>query len=923
MSEFLRDWAEQLAVDPAAAVDGVLTGRTARGTLQRAEADDFFVAALAQAQAGEDRERLHALFDQGLLAWLEARRDWEPGRIARFGAGAYIAQVDRALVTVTRLRPARTAQSLASDHLSWEEWLTPLRRRDWIDLVDAYDLALAANQNDTRFVARWFDRIADAAAWCGPGWHRALRTGLIGLRKLPHPPGSQPEARVAAGLAQFARHALEHHVLAEAEYRRVFEREAAALTTLYPRNPEHWRTVWEGVLGQITDAGHPRVCNWLGERLAALGLIPSSTPPALAQRVPSPPIAARRQPSQPSLPSRAELNALVAQFNRRGFSPELWTNIREFVARHWRYAEASGESHFVVRTVSNLGHRLLHARPQREVVISVRDWAVRALALEPDQPYIWDLWAKALNALGRDEDALAVQWETVRRFPDNPVPRNRLAEALQVRRRAALAEAVLRDTVRDFPRDVVCRVALADLWRAAGRLDEAESLLRDTVRDFPNNEICRTTLAEVLRETKQPKHLKEAENILRDTVRDFPDDEICRNALADLWRAAGRLDEAESLLARTRKRFSRDVVCRVLLASVYARQARLAHGKAKALDRLDKARAAIGEALRLDPRNSFTLEQKTIVDALAAQLESEQDTVPPSLREVDSVDEASEPSFLGMSLAMLRRTPIGELEDGGYPAVDMEATEIEPHAGEAASLPVDAPESSSAGEPSSDQAQSHASPAVQTAGEEEYESEVEGFLRLNTTHGWGYAAWYAEERGLEEEVQREPGVRGELGAVLGCLANDSEGVFIAAPGVDLIEAQPGSYSLRLLAACARERTAPSESATSADNLDTLAESFPEYRDWHDWLRLASLSAPRRAELLDTVRPRGPHTERMERLGFWGGRLLALYPALDNGKRGAASPGDLQPKPAAFRRLAADLALACAARSRPSVSSGCD
>ncbi|MGH8487350.1 MAG: tetratricopeptide repeat protein [Gammaproteobacteria bacterium] len=540
-----------------------------------------------------------------------------------------------------------------------------------------------------------------------------------------------------------------------------------------------------------------------------------------------------------------------------------------------------------MRTVSNFGHRLLGARPPREVVISVRDWAVRALALEPEHDYTWDLWAKALNALGRHEDALAVQWETLRRFPDNPVPRNRLAEALRVRRRAALADAVLRDTVRDFPRDAFCRVALADL----------------------------------LRETKRPE---EAETLLRDTVRDFPDDVFCRNALADLWRTAGRLHEAEGLLAETRARFRRDVVCRVLLTSVYARQARLAHGKAEALDRLGKTRAVIGEALRLDPRDPFALEQKTIVDALAAQLESEQDTLTPSFREGDGVDEASEPRFMGMSLTMLRRMPIAELEDGGYPVVDMDATEVEPSAGEIASLAVDSPEFASAGEPSSDHAQSHAPPAVQAAGEEEYESEVEGFLRLNATHGWGYAAWYAEARGLGEEVPAAPGVSGELSAVLGCLANDSEGVIIAAPEAHLIEAQPGSYSLRLLAACARERTAPSESASSADNLDTLAEAFPEFRDWHDWLRLASLPAPRRAELLDTVRPSsGRPTERMERVGYWDGRLLALYPALDNGKRDAASTADLQPKPAAFRRLAADFALACAVRSRPNVSSGRD
>lgn len=115
--------------------------------------------------------------------------------------------MERAFITAARLRPARTAQALSDDHLAWEEWLTPLRRRDWIDVIDAFDEALAMNQSDPRHSPRWFGRLADAG-WGGPAWRSSLRIGLVGLRKLPHPPGTQPESRVAAGLVHFVRHAL-------------------------------------------------------------------------------------------------------------------------------------------------------------------------------------------------------------------------------------------------------------------------------------------------------------------------------------------------------------------------------------------------------------------------------------------------------------------------------------------------------------------------------------------------------------------------------------------------------------------------------------------------------------------------------------------------------------------------------------------
>lgn len=197
--------------------------------------------------------------------------------------------MDRALSTVVRLRPPRTARALIDDHLAWEEWLTPLRRRDWIDLLDAYDMALATSQHDARFSPRWFARLADAA-WGGPGWQRSLRTGLIGLRKLPHPEGTIHEIRVAAGLAHFARYALGVGALPEPECARVFGREAAALINIYyPRSSEHWQEVWHTVIEQ-SPRGSTRIGlggskmvsprDWIAQQLESLGLLPSGPRPA-------------------------------------------------------------------------------------------------------------------------------------------------------------------------------------------------------------------------------------------------------------------------------------------------------------------------------------------------------------------------------------------------------------------------------------------------------------------------------------------------------------------------------------------------------------------------------------------------------------------------------------------------------------------
>lgn len=194
-------------------------------------------------------------------------------------------------------------------------------------------------------------------------------------------------------------------------------------------------------------------------------------------------------------PTKEEREALFQRLKSKGFSSVLWKDIRSYFDTDWRYADATGDGFSVVLGVANFGHRLLRASMPQYAVLMLRDWTLKALSFAPENPYLWDLWAKVQHALGRHEDALAVLWETVRRFPDNPVFRNRLAEVLRSRGRTALAEAVLRDTMRDFPRDVFCRNDLAELLRETERAAEAEQILRGTMCDFPRDVVCRTELA--------------------------------------------------------------------------------------------------------------------------------------------------------------------------------------------------------------------------------------------------------------------------------------------------------------------------------------------------------------------------------------------------------------------------------------------
>ena len=476
-------WGTALLEEPDAALDCILSGTGGRDTQQRAEPDDFLADLLANPAHRETRAKLRERLDVAVLKWIETRSGWSPRRIAEFGPRAYAAQMADALAVVARLSLTATPRELMGNHVTWDDRFRALRRPGDIDLLREFDVVLAQHQTDVRFSPRWF-AACDEAAWGSPYWQTRLSIGLLGLRKLPTPAGPAPEQMVATGLARFAALGLSRGMnsyLVESTFRH----RAAAMTVLYPRHIVYWSELWDAVIDGLRrrhDENAVLLKGWLaptGER--ANDSIP------------------QRRRTDVKLPERRRLEWLEQDIDETtDLYPDLWDKVQSLVRDHWRYAFASGESYYAVRTTTNICNRLLRIGPDELAAAEIHRWARQTVEAEPENSYTWDLWAKALSTQGHRDAALSVRWESIRRFPENSVLRNSLAYLLAEHDRPVLAEHLLRETMLDFHDDPFCRSILANLLIKTERDEEAEYLLRETARSLPHDTVSRHTLTWML-----------------------------------------------------------------------------------------------------------------------------------------------------------------------------------------------------------------------------------------------------------------------------------------------------------------------------------------------------------------------------------------------------------------------------------------
>ncbi len=166
--------------------------------------------------------------------------------------------------------------------------------------------------------------------------------------------------------------------------------------------------------------------------------------------------------------------------------------IDDLMTRHRRYADATGDVFYLVRTACNVGMRLIKKGPPSEKLVRGES-AVRLARLafdyDPTNVYAWALLQDGLETEGRLDDAEMVGWEAIRRFPENPQWRSQLSTLLaNSLGRPEEAATLLKESVALFPGDIHSRnqlaIVLADDLDQSGEAKKVlEAARHDSVAD--------------------------------------------------------------------------------------------------------------------------------------------------------------------------------------------------------------------------------------------------------------------------------------------------------------------------------------------------------------------------------------------------------------------------------------------------------
>ncbi len=148
-----------------------------------------------------------------------------------------------------------------------------------------------------------------------------------------------------------------------------------------------------------------------------------------------------------------------------------------------------------------VGERLRDEEHLKDAVDSFK----QAVALDPT---LWEakvLWVAALRVQGKSEEALKLQRELVRDFPDQPELHNNLGNLLLKREAYGEAEQSFRRALRLRPDYPLARGGLGiALWRG-GNIDAGVEALRKAVADMPARYLFRVELARALLAAGTPR----------------------------------------------------------------------------------------------------------------------------------------------------------------------------------------------------------------------------------------------------------------------------------------------------------------------------------------------------------------------------------------------------------------------------------
>ena len=507
-------WIGVFRGDPCRAVDDLFSGRAGAGSNLRLDIPEFLYQVFPP-NLPDERKQL----DGALSNWLDHMREDYATQVARLGFPVYGKRLGDALIALQLLDLPETRCRIRADLDTWLRWLLPLRLAPERDPALECLRMLTRGQPDARHTAMWLRLASDRRP-------EYLTVALAGLQLLPNQGDARTNQRLM--LQALLRHAVStRHEVAAA--RRLFNQRFAALRGLFPRSPPHWdRVLLEALDGFIDGAGE-RMGRELATDLRERRASGSRHPPQGGV------LAHKPVPME-------EVNRLKSDIQGTVHQPEtLARRLFELLERNHGYAEATGVSHYFVRTLHNVGHRLLQRHRLGEIEMARFGFMVeRALAWEPTNSYCWMLWADWFGAQGWSD---AREWtlrEVLRLFPDDESSRVELARLLPDRGEdwhSEEAEHWLRQAVERNPNGEHSRVELARLLMRRGEgehLEEAEHWLRQAVERNPNGEYSRVELAHLLMRRGEDRHLDEAERLLGQVVERNPDNEHARGGMGVL-----------------------------------------------------------------------------------------------------------------------------------------------------------------------------------------------------------------------------------------------------------------------------------------------------------------------------------------------------------------------------------------------------
>ncbi|HYG25440.1 MAG TPA: hypothetical protein VD906_00880 [Caulobacteraceae bacterium] len=508
-------WRSAFLKDPDRELERLLAGYAMIEDLSAAQPGDVVRAVFGL--PGQDSEGVEAL-DHAVLAWLRARRIEGRRPLPHWGRPRALHAIIDALDIIGVMQLPASAIEINRRMSVWYRWAERLGKTGTPDVLAALLTATALTQ---RLVARqpgggasvleafWLDLAAGAGSVAPESY---LQHALLGLRRLPER-DAPPERTWMTGLARWAE--------SQRPTAREFAFEWRGLRALYPHTPAYWRDLLQDTLDQHSIERLPaEIRNVWQNDLGWTASAGEKTGRRRVKPIPTPPIKdvkdLERQLHLPLANIQAELQRVFAE--------------------RTRYAEATGEDYFLVTTICNLGQQLLSKSPVGEEARRgqlMQKAARLALRWQPGNSYAWALWRDSVFVQGYIDDAEAIGWASISRFPEYRQLRSQLADILvRSSEKRSTAKMLLTESLSRFPDDTF-RHQLAELLIATGETDDARSLVADSwVAEA-------TTYTIQARIAFQSDH-EEAARIVERGLKKFPDSNALR-AYDGILKSGGKL----------------------------------------------------------------------------------------------------------------------------------------------------------------------------------------------------------------------------------------------------------------------------------------------------------------------------------------------------------------------------------------------